>query len=83
MNARAQPKLAMRPLLPADVPLLAEIFRASIEELTTDDYSQAQQAAWAETADDEEEFGSAAFRRAHFGRDLRRRGGGLRFARRQ
>ena len=57
MTARAQPKLAMRPLLPADVPLLAEIFRASIEELTTDDYSEAQQEAWAETADDEEEFG--------------------------
>ena len=58
MNARAQPKLAMRPLLPADVPLLAEIFRASIEELTADDYSEAQQEAWAETADDEEEFGA-------------------------
>ena len=58
MNARAQPKLAMRPLLPADVPLLAEIFRASIEELTADDYSEAQRAAWAETADDVEEFGA-------------------------
>ena len=58
MNARAQPKLAMRPLLPADVPLLAEIFRAGIEELTADDYSEAQQEAWAETADDEEEFGA-------------------------
>ncbi len=58
MNARAQPKLAMRPLLPADVPLLAEIFRASIEELTADDYSEAQRSAWAETADDEQEFGA-------------------------
>ena len=47
----------MRPLLPADVPLLAEIFRASIEELTADDYSEAQQEAWASAADDEEEFG--------------------------
>jgi putative acetyltransferase len=56
MTARAQPKLAMRPLLPADVPLLAEIFRASIEELTGDDYSEAQQAAWAEAADDLEAF---------------------------
>jgi putative acetyltransferase len=35
----------MRPMLPEDVPLLAEIFRASIEELTGDDYSEAQQAA--------------------------------------
>ena len=56
MMAMAQPKLAMRPLLPADVPLLAEIFRASIEELTGEDYSEAQQAAWAEGADDLEAF---------------------------
>jgi putative acetyltransferase len=58
MMARAMPQLAMRPMLPADVPLLAEIFRASIEELTVDDYSEAQQAAWASAADDEEEFGA-------------------------
>lgn len=58
MNARPQPNLAMRPLLPADVPLLAEIFRASIEELTAEDYSEAQQEAWASAADDEEEFGA-------------------------
>jgi putative acetyltransferase len=36
--------------------LLAEIFRASIEELTGDDYSKAQQQAWAATADDQEAF---------------------------
>jgi len=58
MNAQAQPKLAMRPMLPADVPLLAEIFRASIEELTAEDYSEAQREAWAAAADDEEEFGA-------------------------
>lgn len=58
MNTRRQPKLAMRPLLPADVPLLAEIFRAAIEELTGDDYSEAQREAWAETAHDLEEFGA-------------------------
>jgi len=57
MTPRPQPKLAMRPMLPADVPLLAEIFRASIEELTADDYSEAQQEAWAEAADDVEAFG--------------------------
>ena len=57
MTARAQSKLAMRPMLPADVPDLAEIFRASIAELTGDDYSEAQQEAWASAADDEEEFG--------------------------
>ncbi len=57
MMAQALPKLAMRPLLPTDVPLLAEIFRAAIEELCADDYSEAQQEAWASAADDEEEFG--------------------------
>src|ERR1700722_7750138 len=58
MMARAQSQLAMRPLLPEDVPLLAEIFRASIEELTAEDYSEAQQEAWAETADDLDAFGA-------------------------
>ena len=58
MMARAHPKLAMRPFLPADTPLLAEIFRASIEELTGDDYSEAQQTAWVAAADDEQAFGA-------------------------
>jgi putative acetyltransferase len=58
MNARAMPQLTMRPMLPTDVPLLAEIFRAAVEELTSDDYSEAQQEAWASEADDEEEFGA-------------------------
>jgi putative acetyltransferase len=58
MMARAHPKLAMRPLLPADVPMLAEIFRASVNELTGEDYSPTQQEAWASTADDEEAFGA-------------------------
>ncbi len=59
MTSRPQQQqaFAMRPLLPEDVPLLAEIFRASIEELTADDYSEAQRAAWASAADDEEELG--------------------------
>jgi putative acetyltransferase len=57
MISRSEPKLALRPMLPADVPDLAEIFRASIEDLTADDYSEAQQEAWASAADDEEEFG--------------------------
>jgi putative acetyltransferase len=56
MNARETPKLAMRPMLPTDTPFLAEIFRASIEDLTADDYSVQQQEAWALAADDEEEF---------------------------
>jgi putative acetyltransferase len=57
MNAMARPKLALRPMLPTDVPLLAEIFRAAIEELTGEDYDEAQQEAWAATADDVEAFG--------------------------
>jgi putative acetyltransferase len=55
MIARA-PAFALRPFLLADTPLLAEIFRASIEELTADDYSKGQQEAWTSAADDEEEF---------------------------
>ena len=58
MSARAHPTLALRPMLPADVPMLAEIFRASIEELTADDYSEAQREAWAEAAADEDAFGA-------------------------
>ena len=58
MTSRPLPKLALRPMLPTDVPLLAEIFRASIEELAMDDYSEAQQEAWASAADDLEDFGA-------------------------
>ena len=56
MMAVAHPKLALRPFLPADAPMLAEIFRASIEELTGDDYSEAQQSEWMAKADDEQAF---------------------------
>ena len=48
---------ALRPFLPADTPVLAAIFAAAVEQLTGDDYSEAQQEAWAAIADDEEEFG--------------------------
>ena len=41
--AVAHPKLALRPFLLADAPLLREIFRDSIEELTSEDYTEAQQ----------------------------------------
>ena len=37
--------------------MLAAIFVAAIEELTGEDYSEAQQQAWASAADDEEAFG--------------------------
>ncbi|MGN6463265.1 MAG: GNAT family N-acetyltransferase [Pseudolabrys sp.] len=56
MSASAHPKLALRPFLPQDAPFLADIFRASIEELTSDDYSSAQQDAWISSADDMEGF---------------------------
>jgi putative acetyltransferase len=51
------PKPALRPFLAADTPVLAVIFTAAIEQLTGDDYSEAQQEAWASAADDEEQFG--------------------------
>lgn len=57
MSAEAFPAPALRPFLPQDVEILAQIFRDSIEELTGEDYDAAQQAAWISAADDEEAFG--------------------------
>jgi putative acetyltransferase len=54
---QALPKPALRPFLATDTPVLAAIFAASIEELTGDDYSEAQQEAWASAVEDEEKFG--------------------------
>jgi putative acetyltransferase len=54
---QALPKPALRPFLAEDTPVLAAIFAAGIEELTGEDYSEAQQQAWASAADDEEQFG--------------------------
>jgi putative acetyltransferase len=48
------PKPGLRPFLPADVPLLAGILQASVEELTGEDYSESQQEAWAAVAEEEE-----------------------------
>jgi putative acetyltransferase len=56
MTAAPPTNLGLRPYLPEDAPLLAEIFRASVEELTGDDYDSAQQSAWAAVADDEATF---------------------------
>jgi putative acetyltransferase len=56
MSARANPTFALRPYLPQDAPVLADIFRAGVEELTEDDYNPAQQEAWAASADDLEAF---------------------------
>lgn len=52
------PTPALRPFLPADTPLLAAIFVAAIQELTGDDYGEAQQEAWAAAAEDEAAFGN-------------------------
>ena len=57
MMATAKPRLALRPYLPADTAILREIFRDSIADLTDDDYTEAQQEAWASSADDEAAFG--------------------------
>jgi putative acetyltransferase len=51
------PKIGLRPFLSVDTPVLAAIFAASVEQLTGDDYSEAQRQAWASAADDEEKFG--------------------------
>jgi putative acetyltransferase len=51
------PKAALRPYLASDAPMLAAIFVAAIQELTGDDYSEAQQEAWATAAEDEDAFG--------------------------
>ena len=47
----------LRPMLPADVPVLAAIFQASIEDLTGEDYDENQRLAWSSAADDEAAFG--------------------------
>jgi putative acetyltransferase len=51
--AQSFPKPGLRPFLPGDVPLLAAIFQASVEELTGEEYSEGQQEAWASMAEDE------------------------------
>jgi putative acetyltransferase len=57
MMAPAARSLALRPMLPADIPLLAEILRASVEELAVEDYSDSQIEAWIAAVDDEAAFG--------------------------
>lgn len=48
---------ALRPMLPADVGVLAAILAESVMALTADDYNTAQQEAWAAVADDEAALG--------------------------
>ncbi|PWB81732.1 MAG: GNAT family N-acetyltransferase [Methylocystaceae bacterium] len=46
----------LQPFLPTDAPLLAALFRESVETLAADDYDEDQRAAWASVADDEDAF---------------------------
>lgn len=55
--ATASPKAGLRPLLPSDTGLVAAIFRASVEDLTVEDYDEDQRNAWAAAAEDEAAFG--------------------------
>jgi putative acetyltransferase len=56
MSAGAFPKPSLRPYLASDFPLLSEIRFAAIEELTVEDYDDAQRRAWASAADNDEAF---------------------------
>ena len=56
MSAVANPQFALRPFLAEDAAVVVEIFRESIAGLTGDDYSEAQQEAWASAADDVANF---------------------------
>ena len=50
------PQFALRPFLAEDASTVVQIFQAAIAELTSDDYSEAQQEAWASVADDVADF---------------------------
>lgn len=52
----ASSKFGLRPMLPEDVPALRDIFAASVEGLTGDDYSVEQQEAWLSAVADEAAF---------------------------
>jgi len=54
----ASPRVApsLRPLLPADAPRLAALFRESVETLAADFYDDDQRAAWAARTQDEAAF---------------------------
>jgi putative acetyltransferase len=56
MSAGVFPKPSLRPYQQSDLESLAEIRFAAIEELTGDDYDEAQRQAWASLADDDEAF---------------------------
>ncbi|MEM7777190.1 MAG: GNAT family N-acetyltransferase [Pseudomonadota bacterium] len=47
----------LRPVLPADVPRLRDVFAQSIDGLTEDDYDEDQRLAWISRAEDMDAFG--------------------------
>ena len=49
-------EVTLRPMLPADGPVLAAIFQAAVEDGAAEDYDEEQRAAWAAEADDEARF---------------------------
>ena len=51
---QAIPKPGLRPYLPADAFVCAAIFEASITELTSEDYTEAQQEAWIAALNEDE-----------------------------
>jgi len=56
MSSGPFPKPSLRPYQESDLETLAEIRFAAIEELTVDDYDEAQRQAWASLADDDAAF---------------------------
>ena len=50
------PSYPLRPFLPGDTMALRDLFAASIEELTQDDYDEEQRIAWASRAAEAEDF---------------------------
>lgn len=48
--------IALRPMLPDDAPLLADIFREAVLGIGIEDYDEGQCEAWASQADDEAAF---------------------------
>jgi putative acetyltransferase len=56
MAVQGDDATALRPMLASDIPVLAAIFQASVEELTEDDYDETQRLGWSALGD-EPEFG--------------------------
>jgi putative acetyltransferase len=51
---QTMPKPGLRPFLPADAAVCAAIYEASITELTSEDYTEAQQEAWIAALDEDD-----------------------------